>query len=210
MTLNDYILNSGGAKGADTEWHLIGRAFGLKNVYHWREPGCQEVDSYILRDYGYKPSIVSLETYEEGQKKATIAARQLGRIERYQEIRNKYVIRDWAQVKHSDAVFAISTIVKKSQIMEHGKAAKIDQVKGGTGYTVQMAINEKKDVYVFDQNKKHWFKYDYDKTSFVESDEPVLTKSFAGIGTREINNEGKRAINSVYLKTYGFVNTLKK
>ena len=38
--------------------------------------------------------------------------------------------------------------------------------------------------------------------SFTPIDTPVLTKNFAGIGTREINDAGKQAIRDVYDKTF--------
>ena len=38
-----------------------------------------------------------------------------------------------------------------------------------------MAINENKPVFVFDQNKNKWFKYDYSTNNFVETSDVVLT-----------------------------------
>ena len=37
--------------------------------------------------------------------------------------------------------------------------------------------------------------------TFIEIDTPTLTKKFAGIGTREINENGKQAIRDVYEKS---------
>ncbi|HEY8364888.1 MAG TPA: hypothetical protein VIK84_04885, partial [Haloplasmataceae bacterium] len=39
--------------------------------------------------------------------------------------------------------------------------------------------------------------------NFVPIETPILTKNFAGIGTREINENGKQAIRDVYEKTTG-------
>ena len=48
------------------------------------------------------------------------------------------------------------------------------------------------------------FKYDYKTHRFIANKEtPILTKNFAGIGTREINEVGKQAIRAVYEKTFG-------
>ena len=44
--------------------------------------------------------------------------------------------------------------------MRHGKKALKEQVSGGTGVAVQMAINAQKPVYVFDQVQGGWFAWD--------------------------------------------------
>ncbi len=96
---------------------------------------------------------------------------------------------------------AITTILKKGDPMKYGKVANISQGSGGTGYAIQMAINEKKPVYVYDQIRLKWFKNINSKWS--ESECPILTKNFAGIGTRQLNKFGKNAILQVYNKTFG-------
>jgi hypothetical protein len=81
------------------------------------------------------------------------------------------------------------------------------QVKGGTGYAVQMAINEGKPVYVFDGTKEGWYTYDYNLKDFVPTDIPTLTKNFAGIGSRtlstqEVWDKSTQAVKDVYTKTF--------
>jgi hypothetical protein len=124
----------------------------------------------------------------------------MGRIEPTHQVRQELLIRNWSQVKYADAVFAITTIQKEGDEMNYGKKAKIVQGKGGTGYAIQMAINEGKPVYVFDQVRKQWVKNINGVWS--QSEVPVLTPNFAGIGTREINEAGKQAIRDVYEKTF--------
>jgi len=72
-------------------------------------------------------------------------------------------------------------------------------VSGGTGYAVACAIDNKKPVYIYDQLYKYWFYYDYEDEQFqIYEGIPKLTKNFAGIGTRNINNDGVRAIQSLF------------
>ena len=66
----------------------------------------------------------------------------------------------YSQIKDANAVFAIGKIVAPGEIglpNSKGKAYKNetshDVVDGGTGYTVQMAINMRKPVHVFDPFK---------------------------------------------------------
>ena len=187
--MSEITNHSGGAVGADTAWDTIGKEYGMTNNNH-----------YFMNNKtpnGNKQILPEDEV--EGQKKVTVAARQMGRIEPTHEVRSELLIRNWSQVKYSDAIFAIGNLISKNSIMNHGKFAKIQQVSGGTGYAVQMAINENKPVYVFDQTSKLWFTFDGDK--FVTCGVPKLTKNFAGIGTRELNEDGIQAIKDVYTKS---------
>ena len=93
--------------------------------------------------------------------------------------------RNWMQVKNADSIFAIG----------HLKKGIVD---GGTGWAVQMAIDAGKPVYVFDQERGEWFKNIGGQWS--RSDVPTLTSNFAGIGTRQLNDAGRKAIEAVYEK----------
>ncbi len=188
-TLTSYTNHSGGAIGADTVWDNIGKQFGMvTNRHYWMNNKTPNGNVEI-----------SKEDAIEGQQKVTEAARAMGRIEPTYQVRDERLIRNWSQVKYSDAVFAITTMLGVDAEMNYGKKAKIRQGKGGTGYAIEMAIQAGKPVYVFDQERKMWFKNIDGQWS--ESDVPTLTKNFAGIGTREINEAGKQAIRDVYAKT---------
>jgi hypothetical protein len=70
-------------------------------------------------------------------------------------MKNDLLIRDWSQVKHADAVFAIGHLVNKGESLfpnqkNDTRIARKQAVQGGTGYAVEMAIQEGKPVYVFD------------------------------------------------------------
>ena len=142
---------------------------------------------------------VTSEDITEGKIKATIAAREMGRIEPHHQVRDERLIRNWSQVKYAEAIYAIGTLLKKDELMNYGKSAKIIQVSGGTGYAVQMAINENKPVYVFEQVRNFWASNINKKWN--KCDTPTLTLNYAGVGTREINNLGENAIRAVYEKT---------
>ena len=113
--------------------------------------------------------------------------------------------RNWPQVKYSQQVFAIGVIVNPGERGSKGYVsnAKYQVIDGGTGYAVQMAINNIKDVYVFDQSKKCWFKWSYITSTFIKCDPPKITsQDFAGIGTREINSDGIKAIEDLCSRTF--------
>jgi hypothetical protein len=201
----EYTNHSGGAKLSDAAWDIIGREFGVTQHRHYREPGQTTVDSLELQKAGVKATPLDETTYNEGQPKATVAARQMGRIEPNFQIRSNYIIRNWAQVKNADAIFAIGTIIPKGTLMSNNKTALIEQVKGGTGYAVQMAINEGKPVFVYDGTKNSWFKWN--GKTFEKTITPTLTKNFAGIGSRslstqEVIDKSYQAIRDVYENTF--------
>ena len=188
-TKKTYVNHSGGAVGSDTVWGEIGEKFGVKSNHYWYSEKTPNGNSEI-----------SEVDAKEGQQKATAAARQMGRIEETHNVRDNKIIRNWSQVKYADAIFAVTTMLSVGTLMNHGKKALIRQGKGGTGYAIQMAINEGKPVYVFDQERNRWFKNINGK--WENSEVPVLTTNFAGIGTRKINANGMKAIDDVYEKTF--------
>jgi hypothetical protein len=188
-TKRNYINHSGGAVGSDTVWGKIGEKFGVKSNHYWHKNKTPNGNKEI-----------SEADTKEGQQKVTTAARQMGRIEKTHTVRDERLIRNWSQVKYADAIFAITTMLSVGSEMNYGKKALIQQGKGGTGYAIQMAINEGKPVYVFDQIRNAWFKNINGK--WEKSEVPTLTENFAGIGTREINENGIKAINEVYEKSF--------
>jgi hypothetical protein len=194
-----YTNHSGGAIGGDTAWDMIGREFGVTDHRHYREPGQSTVDSAELRAQGITAIPASTADYEEGKLKATKATEDLGR--KISAAGAHYQYRNWLQVKYADAVFAVSSIVNPGQRNDKGfvSKAKHQVVDGGTGYAVQMAINEGKPVHVFDQKQNSWFFWN--GTEFESEQTPTLTPNFAGIGSRTITPAGLQAVRDVYEST---------
>lgn len=185
-----YTNHSGGANGADIAWETIGLDYGVTNHNHY----------YFKRKTPFGNTEISEFDSIEGQQKVTIAAKQLGRLDTSQQIKNELLIRNWCQVKYSESIYAITTLVQINDILSNGRIAKIIQGNGGTGYAIQMGINEKKPVYLFDQELNQWFKNL--RGVWQDSKTPILTNNFAGIGTREINSNGLAAIRNAYENTF--------
>jgi hypothetical protein len=195
IDLAKITCHSGGATGADTVWEEFGEEFGVKtNAYSYRTKSHVSLNKVEISD----------QDYEDGVVQITKANKTLGRfgIHKYMSL----LARNWAQVKYSKQVFAIGTIIKAGDKSTKGykNNSKSDVVDGGTGYAVMMAINQENDVYVFDQIKDKWFRWSYNSLRFVELKEvPLITEQdFAGIGTREIQPNGVKAIRDVYEKTF--------
>ena len=67
-----------------------------------------------------------------------------------------------------------------------------------------MAVDINKPIYLFDQLCNMWNEYDYSTIRFEIMGDiiPTLTNNFAGIGTRDINDNGIIAIQKIYKKTF--------
>lgn len=103
---------------------------------------------------------------------------------------NNLLRRNVAQVENSEAVFAIGKLDRNKDKVT---------VNGGTGWAVQMALDAGKVAYVFDSNAGKWAKLTDNSWDNLEilDEAPVLTNSYAGIGTRKIDDAGKKAIADV-------------
>lgn len=174
-----YTCHSGGCPGSDMTWELIGREYGIKTISYSFDGHTQ---------YGENQKILTIKELEEGYQHVLKANEMLKRQPQYQPTYVKNLLnRNWFQVKNSDVIFAI------------GKFINSRMVSGGTGWAVQMAIDNKKEIFFFDQPTKTWNRFNYIKMEFEVIDYiPKLTENFAGIGTREINDDGINAVSDVY------------
>lgn len=108
--------------------------------------------------------------------------------EKYGVVSKRYDNRYKTQINNTDAIFVVGNL-------------KNGVVEGSIGQFVQVAIDENKPIYVYDQMRKQWFSNINGQWS-VFSGVPKLTKNFAGISARELNNDGKDAIKQVYENTF--------
>lgn len=168
----DYTMNSGGAYGGDTYWDVIGRQFGLTKINHFRPIDNQRM-SKTLRDRNVKPLSI---THEQSNYAREQIKQLTGRDLPY-DIGGELLARDFYQVDKSDGVFAIANITSSQKAVE-----------GGTNMAVQVGIKQGKPVHVYDLNTENWYQYNQFTGRFEVEDTPVLTNSFAGVGTRNIQN----------------------
>ena len=167
--------HSGGAEGADTEWEIACEKIGIKvNAYSYKTKYHTTKNKIEISDADYSDGI------EEIKKANRIMKR--GGINKYMNL----LARNWSQVKYSDQIFAIGQIIEGPII------------DGGTGWAIMMAIQNNKEVFVFDQIRDHWFIWSDVNNKFIEYSIPkISTYNFAGIGTRKLKPNGLKAINDV-------------
>lgn len=176
VTPETALFYSGGAVGSDTEWGNVAQKYGF-NITH-----------YTVNDYD-KLSRDDKESVEKQYKE--VVKRLLRRQLDANSYSGKLVRRDMLQANSADAILAI------------GRLGKNGHVDGGTAYATERGIIRGIPVYLFDQNDNHWKTYDGEK--FVDCEQPSLTQHAALIGTRQITDDGKRAIQNVF-KTWQTTN----
>ena len=175
-----YTNHSGGCPGSDMTWENEGYNYGVTTVAY---------SFYNHVQYSKNQRKLTSAELAEGYSHVMVAEKSLKRPTKNLPPYVKNLLsRNWFQVKNSEAVYGIGTFMANKGL-----------VNGGTGWAVQMAIDNNKPVFFFDQGSSQWFAYDYVSKQFYAIDYiPKLTENFAGIGTREITEDGINAIRKVY------------
>ena len=179
-----FICHSGGATGADTYFEILGEEYGvLTKAYSYKTLSHKSLNKVEISEMDFIEGIEMIEIAKKALKRKTNP--------KFMPL----LSRNWQQVKNAKEIFAISEIMYKIDF-EH--------VAGGTGWAVQMAIDNKKVVFVFDQNQNVWFKWSYTKSKFIAlKNPPKITKTnFAGIGSRNIKENGIQAIKNLYKSSF--------
>lgn len=179
-----YHNYSGGAEGSDQYWDIIGKRYGFNNHTHYHFEYRDIFDKYYLTLLAQK----DLNKADEYLKKANLTLKR--KFPTSSNYIDNLLRRNYYQVINSEGIFAIGVLNKDKQT-----------VKGGTGWAVELGKLFNKKIYVFDQELDQWFTWDYKNQFFTISEVPLLTYTYAGIGTRELKENGKINIGLVYRKT---------
>lgn len=201
IDIKNVTCHSGGASGSDTLWEMLTLQYGGKcNAY-----------SYNTKYHTSENKIeISEKDYQEGIKEVYKANKIMNRqgINKVMDL----LARDWTQVKYSNQIIAIGHIVKQGERGKKGYLSNATQtvVDGGTGYGVTMGIIHKKPTFVYEQEEKKWYRWSYNTNDFIETNEDnvyLMSSDFAGIGTRDINIDGEKAILHVFTNTNEKIST---
>lgn len=180
-----YTLFSGGASGSDLLWETLGSKYGVR------------VRAFSFETHGRRSSARVVLSNEQLKKADEFLHKANKTLKRHFPTRKPFVNnllrRNWFQVKDTNGVFAVGQL-----------NASRSTVEGGTGWAVQMAVDARKPVYVFDVICSSWKRYDYGKKTFLPCKTvPKLSLNFTGIGTRTLPANGKTAIEKVFEENFG-------
>lgn len=178
---SEYTLYSGGLRGAEAEFGAAAEKWNIGEINYSFEGHLIERNKNV--------EMLSEEDLKRGDISMEIVSQRMGRnYSRVDKIR-----------KVMQSIFHM--INSGYQVFVVGKILADKTVKGGTGWGVELAKLFNRPLSVFDQETNRWYKWE--NSSWVK-DEPVISnKTFSGTGTRYLTEEGKKAINDLFEKSFG-------
>ena len=170
-----YEFYSGGAVGSDRAWSdAAKKSLGVETKHFTvEEYDALPQDEKDIIEREYKEVLFYLSRKELDKNSYS----------------GKLVRRDMMQADNADAIFAI---VNK---LDNGYPT------GGTAYAVIRGIRRGIPVYIFDKSEGQWKEYHYPMQTYTPTYTPVLTKKAAIIGTRQLGDDGRAAIEDVIKET---------
>jgi hypothetical protein len=177
---SECTLYSGGLRGSEAEFGIQAEKWGVQEVTFTYD-GHQ-----LSRDRGLV--VLGPEELKRGDISMEIVCMRMNRTYANTESIQKVMQMIFHMVNKGYQVFVM------------GRIQPNDTVKGGTGWTVELAKLFNRPLSVFDQNRNTWF--DWQNNSWVESMPVIEHKTFVGTGTRDLSAEGKQAIHDLYKRSF--------
>lgn len=182
MNKSDFILFSGAAPGAEAEFGASAERHGIEEV-NFTFDGHTEARRRGIR-------VLNHEELQAGDVSLEYVSRLMNR--RYTEgpVIRKILQTLWYQVNHGQEIYIIGTIQQDKT------------VRGGTGWGAEFAKLCNKPLFVFDQDRNGWFRWTGNDWSSVAETPAITHPHFTGTGTRQIRDNGKRAIEDLFTKSF--------
>ena len=176
-------LYSGGAPGTEAAFGELAAKHGIEEVNYTFE--------------GHNPArsrgLVQLSDKELRQGDVSLAyvSRRMNRNYTSSNTFRRVLQSIWHQVNHSQQVLVVGVI------QEDGT------VKGGTGWGAELARVWNKPLWVFDQERKAWFRWNSLQAEWTKTTTPrLISSNFCGTGTRFLSDEGRAAIEAVFAASF--------
>jgi hypothetical protein len=178
-----FRLISGGSRGAEAEFGACAERWGMAEVNY-------SFDGHRVLERERGVVVLSPAELNQGDFSLVYASKRLNRqLTDIPLVRN--VLKTiWHQITNATQVFAIGLIQDDNT------------VRGGTGWGVELARLWKKPLFVFDQERRSWFRWG--GAAWEMTPPPSITaETFAGVGTQSLTEEGRKAIYDLYLRSFG-------
>jgi hypothetical protein len=181
LTAGDATLHSGGASGAESAFGECAERWGVREVNYTFDGHAQ------ARSRGAHP--LTEQALAQGDVSLAYVSRRLRRSYGESSVIRRVLQSLWHQVGASQEVFVIGAI------QEDGT------VTGGTGWSVELARMWNKRLWVFDQDKDTWFRWNGE--DWVDGTPVIGAPTFCGTGTRYLAPNGRAAIEALYARSFG-------
>ena len=177
----DYTFYSGGLNGAETAFGEAAEKWSVKEVnfsYSGQKTNRQK-NLVVLSDDELKRCDISME----------LVSKMMGRTYYETEKIRKVLQTIFHMVNKGHQIFVIGTILEDNT------------VKGGTGWAVELAKLFNRPLSVYDQEKNGW--YSWKQGAWVEDSPKIEHDTFVGSGTRNLSEDGRKAIEKLFEETFG-------
>lgn len=183
------ICFSGAAKGADQAWGLMAIDRGHELIHFSFQKHKVYADSNIKR-------LSSLELDEAEAHVAKAAKSMLRRYPAKDEHVNNLLRRNYFQVRWADRVYAVANLMPDDKSLL--------RVSGGTAWACQMYVDRwysgrdlvECELYLYDMLTNKWMQW-WETWEIIDRP-PVPHGRYAGIGSRDLTDDGIRAIFEAY------------
>ncbi|MBN2530846.1 MAG: hypothetical protein JXR76_30955 [Deltaproteobacteria bacterium] len=180
MNQKECKFYSGGLRGAEATFGATAEKYGIEETTFSFE------GHKLARDKNV--TILGPEELVKGQVSMDIVSTKMGRKYAQAETLKKVFQVIFHMINSGFQVFAVGFIKEDKT------------VQGGTGWGIELAKFFNRPVSVFDQDKNQWFTW---KGTEWVADEPVIShKTFCGTGTRNLSDEGKKAIEELFARSF--------
>lgn len=181
LTPGDCTQYSGGAAGAEAAFGVAAERWGVHEVNFTFYGHAQ------ARTRGAHP--LTEQELAAGDVSLAYVSRKLRRGYGERTMIRRVLQSLWHQVSHAQQVFVIGAI------QEDGT------VTGGTGWSVELARMWGKQLWVYDQDKSAWFRWNGD--DWVQGTPVIEARTWCGTGTRYLQPNGQRAIEDLLERSFG-------
>jgi hypothetical protein len=185
MKRGDAILFSGGAAGAESAFGACAERHGIEEV-NFTFDGHR-----IERRRGVR--VLNHEELQAGDVSLAYVSKLMRRRYTDSPTLRKVLQTLWYQVNNGQEIYVIGTILADGT------------VRGGTGWGAEFAKLCNKPLYVFDQEKNGWYAWTGEAwMKPASTDIPRITHvHFSGTGTRRLQENGTRAIEELFTRSFG-------
>jgi len=181
MKPEDCVLFSGAAQGAEAAFGEAAERAGIAEVNFTFE-GHNDARTHGIR-------VLTEPELKQGDVNLHYVSRLMHREYRDTRLFRRVLQSIWHQVNNGLEVFVVGRILED------------DTVKGGTGWGAEFAKLTNKPLFVFDQLRGHWRRWNGDE--WEEAAPPVITQPrFTGTGTRFLEQAGAHAIDELFTRSF--------
>ena len=190
-----HVVYTGGAKGTDELVEQMAKHFGMQVevLVPPNHPRAQFITPSTVE-------VLMLANPHLHQAAHKLCKRMPSHFYTLQLLQRNYQI-----AKKAHTIYALGILEKDAK-----------RVKGGTGRTLQLALDQGKQVYLFDIPSQTWYRSDHyyqvndDSTTLVAGSKflpwgpkgPTLHQSSAVVGSRDLDNQTREEIQALFNRTF--------